>query len=112
MGLAPLAAMANQPDTLQGGQMLRNHRLRHTGAFRQSVNSLERFLCGLFAYPWLSSSCGDDADRVLDLASGPWYLGVNHEQYLHLWGIYVRGFKPWHHCFACFYGTQVKLVLD
>jgi hypothetical protein len=42
------------------------------------LDSLERFLCGLFAYPWLSSSGGDDADRVLDLASGPWYLGVNH----------------------------------
>ena len=35
------------------------------------LDSLERFLCGLFAYPWLSSSSGDDADRVLDLASGP-----------------------------------------
>src|SRR6266851_466204 len=42
------------------------------------LDSLERVRCGLFAYPWLSSSSGDDADRVLDLASGPWYLGVNH----------------------------------
>jgi hypothetical protein len=31
-------------------------------------------------------------------------------QYLHLWGFYVRGFKPWHHCFACFFGTQEKLI--
>ncbi len=32
------------------------------------------------------------------------------EHYLHLWGMYVRGFKPWHHCFACFYGTQEKAI--
>jgi hypothetical protein len=31
-------------------------------------------------------------------------------KYLHLWGFYVRGFKPWHHCFACFYGTQEKEI--
>jgi hypothetical protein len=31
-------------------------------------------------------------------------------KYLHLWGFYVRGFKPWKHCFACFYGTQEKLI--
>jgi hypothetical protein len=31
--------------------------------------------CGLFAYPWLSSSSGDDADRVLDLASGTLVFG-------------------------------------
>jgi hypothetical protein len=31
-------------------------------------------------------------------------------QYLYLWGFYVRGFKPWHHCFKCFYGTQEKLI--
>src|SRR5438105_3256521 len=31
-------------------------------------------------------------------------------KYLHLWGFYVRGFKPWHHCFACFYGTQERPI--
>jgi hypothetical protein len=31
-------------------------------------------------------------------------------KYLYLWGFYVRGFKPWHHCFACFYGTQEKVI--
>ncbi|MEG9436584.1 hypothetical protein JAO29_10475 [Edaphobacter sp. HDX4] len=30
--------------------------------------------------------------------------------YRHLWGFYVRGFKPWHHCFACFYGTQERVI--
>lgn len=40
VGLAPLAAIANQPGTLQDGQMLRNHRLRHTRALRQRVNRL------------------------------------------------------------------------
>src|SRR5258707_8923705 len=34
--------------------------------------------CGLFAYPWLLSSSGDDANRVFDFASGPWYFGVYH----------------------------------
>jgi len=40
VGLAPMAAIANQPGTLQSGQVLRNHRLRHTRALRQSVNGL------------------------------------------------------------------------
>lgn len=40
MGLAPVAAIANQPGTLQSGQVLRNHWLRHTRALRQSVNGL------------------------------------------------------------------------
>jgi hypothetical protein len=31
-------------------------------------------------------------------------------KYLHLWGFYVRGFKPWHRCFACFYGTQERSI--
>lgn len=32
------------------------------------------------------------------------------DKYLYPWGFYVRGFKPWHHCFACFYGTQEKVI--
>src|ERR1700722_5643423 len=38
--------------------------------------------------------------------------GVKQEtgKYLDLWGFYGRGFKPWNHCFACFYGTQEKLI--
>jgi hypothetical protein len=28
------------------------------------------------------------------------------EQYRFLWGFYVRGFKPWHHCQKCFLGTR------
>src|ERR1700719_2975607 len=35
------------------------------------LDSLERVRRGLFAIPWLSSSSDDDANRVLDLASGP-----------------------------------------
>src|SRR5216684_2143009 len=35
------------------------------------LDSLERFVVACLPYPWLSSSGGDDADRVLDLASGP-----------------------------------------
>jgi len=31
-------------------------------------------------------------------------------KYVYLWGFYVRGFKPWHHCFKCFYGTHEKLI--
>ena len=27
-------------------------------------------------------------------------------QYQFLWGFYVRGFKPWHHCQPCFRGTR------
>jgi hypothetical protein len=40
MGLAPLSAIANQLGTLQSGEVLRNHRLRHTRALRQGVNRL------------------------------------------------------------------------
>jgi hypothetical protein len=36
-----------------------------------SPDSLERVRCGLFAISVLSSSGSDDANRVLDLASGP-----------------------------------------
>jgi hypothetical protein len=60
------------------------------------LDSLERFLCGLFAYPWLSSSSGDDADRVLDLASGPWYLGVNHGSIRGSWPIAISGYPRRH----------------
>ena len=31
-------------------------------------------------------------------------------QYDFLWGFYVRGFKPWHHCFKCLYGTHEKAI--
>jgi hypothetical protein len=31
---------------------------------------------------------------------------LSKEKYLSIWGFYVRGFKPWHHCLACFYGTK------
>jgi len=40
VSLAPVAAIANQPGTLQSGEVLRNHRLRDTGALGQSVNRL------------------------------------------------------------------------
>jgi hypothetical protein len=32
---------------------------------------LERLVVACLPFPWLSSSGGDDANRVLDLASGP-----------------------------------------
>ncbi len=35
------------------------------------LDSLERFVVACLPFPWLSSSGGDDANRVLDLASGP-----------------------------------------
>src|SRR5712671_7721652 len=60
------------------------------------LDSLERVRCGLFAYPWLSSSSGDDADRVLDLASGPWYLGVNHGSIRGSWPIAISGYPRRH----------------
>ena len=50
-----------------------------------------------------------------DLELGPMMMkltvsGVTQDtvRYTHLWGFYVRGFKPWHHCFKCFYGTHER----
>jgi hypothetical protein len=34
------------------------------------LDSLERLVGACLPFPWLSSSSGDDANRVLDLASG------------------------------------------
>jgi hypothetical protein len=41
------------------------------------LDSLERFVGACLPFPWLSSSGGDDANRVLKLGKRTWYLSVN-----------------------------------
>jgi hypothetical protein len=60
------------------------------------LDSLESFVVACLPYPWLSSSSGDDANRVLDLASGPWYLGVNHGSIRGSWPIAISGYPRRH----------------
>jgi hypothetical protein len=46
----------------------------------RALDSLERFVGACLSSPWLSSSGGDDANRVLDLGKRTWYLGVKPSQ--------------------------------
>ena len=60
------------------------------------VDSLERFVVACLPFPWLSSSGGDDANRVLKLGKRTWYLNVNHGSIRGSWPIAISGYPRRH----------------
>jgi hypothetical protein len=56
----------------------------------------EGFVVACFPFPWLSSSGGDDANRVLKLGKRIWYLGVNHGSIRGSWPIAISGYPRRH----------------
>jgi hypothetical protein len=61
------------------------------------LDLLERFvLLACLPFPWLSSSGGDDANRVLRLGKRTWYLCVNHGSIRGSWPIAISGYPRRH----------------
>src|SRR5260370_38932402 len=60
-----------------------------------SIRSRGSFVACL-PFPWLSSSGGDDADRVLKLGKRIWYLSVNHGSIRGSWPIAISGYPRRH----------------
>ena len=61
-----------------------------------SSDLLERFVVACLPFPWLSSSGGDDANRVLKLGKRTWYLNVNHGSIRGSWPIAISGYPRRH----------------
>ena len=60
------------------------------------LDLLERFVLACLPFPWLSSSGGDDASRVLKLGKRTWYLSVNHGSIRGSWPIAISGYPRRH----------------
>jgi hypothetical protein len=60
------------------------------------LDSLGRFVLACLPFPWLSSSGGDDANRVLKLGKRTWYLNVNHASIGGSWPIAISGYPRRH----------------
>jgi len=82
MGLAALAAVANQLGTLQSGQVLRNHGLRDTRAFGQSANGLVAVAC----QPFEDSSPGRIGEGLEDIV-----CSIRHAKNITKWLWFVNG---------------------
>ena len=54
------------------------------------------FVLACLPFPWLSSSGGDDASRVLKLGKRTWYLSVNHGSIGGSWPIAISGYPRRH----------------
>src|ERR1700720_40536 len=60
------------------------------------LDLLERFVVACLPFLWLSSSGGDDANRVLKLGKRTWYLSVDHGSIRGSWPIAISGYPRRH----------------